>query len=174
MNEQINAKINQQINMEFFSSYLYLDISNFYLDKNLDGFANWFQIQTKEEYSHAFMFMQYLQDNRCDVILKEISAPNRKYSTFKEALDLSYSHEKAVTTKIHEIYEISLEYKDFRTMQFLDWFIKEQAEEEKNIKILCDKFSLFGQDEKSLYMLDNELKLRVYTPPDIIISNKAI
>jgi ferritin len=88
---------------------------------------------------------------------------------FGDPLNFGLEHERYVTSLIHNIYSAANDAKDFRTMQFLDWFVKEQGEEEKNAEDLIKKFNLFGQDPKGLYMLDNELKARVYAPPSLII-----
>lgn len=164
MQEEMIEQLNRQINLEFFSAYFYLDVANFYTAENLDGFANWFSIQEREERDHAFFIIRYLQDNDCEVRLSEIAAPHRQYGGFEEPLKLAYSHEKTVTQRIHDLYDLAFTQKDFRTMQFLDWFIREQGEEEKSVKTIGDKYTLFVNDQKSLYMLDGELKSRVYTP----------
>lgn len=165
MQDNMIEQLNQQINLEFFSSYFYLNMANYYTSENLDGFASWFLVQEQEERDHAFMLVRYLQDNDAPVSLKEIASPGREFNTIEEPLRLAYAHEKTVTKRIHDLYDLALTLKDFRTMQFLDWFIREQGEEEKSIKTICEKYSLFVSDQKSLYMLDNELKSRTYRPP---------
>lgn len=165
MQKQIAEKINDQVNKEFFSAYLYLAIANYYERENLDGFANWFRVQTMEERDHAFSFIQYLQDNDEAVTLKEIAEPKNDFSSFSDPLELAYHHERSISERIGSIYEAALEAKDYRTMQYLDWFVREQMEEEKTARDLLDRFRLFGTEAKSLYLLDNELKARTYTPP---------
>lgn len=167
MNQIMIDLMNKQINRELFSAYLYLDMANYYINENLDGFANWFQIQEKEERDHAMLFVQYLQDNDAKVILEDIKAPGADYSSIKEPLDMAYAHEKSITKAIHAIYDQAMQDKDFRTMQYLNWFIKEQNEEEKVVKDICNKLSLLGSKKQGIYILNNELKARVYTPPVI-------
>lgn len=167
MKIEMAEKLNRQINMEFYSAYFYLNISNYYVEQNLDGFANWFTVQEQEERDHAFLILRYLQDNDSMVLLEEIPSPGKTYADPEEPLKMACGHEKKVTASIHMLYETAMTLKDYQTMEFLNWFIREQREEEKSIKDIRDKFRLFARDEKSLYMLDSELKTRVYTPTDI-------
>lgn len=167
--EKICKMLNQQITKEIFSSYLYLAISNYYTEKNLDGFANWFEVQTKEEYDHAMLFRKYLQNDNIAVTLEGISAPDVNYSKLNDGLYASLEHEKMITASINDIYAEALAQKDFKTTQFLDWFVKEQGEEEKNVTDLINKFDLFAGDSKGLYLLNAELLTRVYAPPSLIL-----
>lgn len=169
LNEEVKALLNTQVNKEFFSAYLYLDLSNFYESKGLAGFANWYKVQAQEERDHALLFYQYLHNNGVRVALEAIDKPDEKLEVLMDALKVGLEHEVYVTELIHKIYAAANENHDFRTMQFLDWFIKEQGEEEKNAQDLITKMELFGDDPKSLYMLDNELKARVYNPPTLVI-----
>ena len=141
MNANVSKLLNEQINKEFYSAYLYLDFANYYASVGLDGFENWYRVQAQEERDHAMLFYQYLQNNG----------------------------EMLVTASINAIYAAAYEVRDFRTMQMLDWFIKEQGEEEKNAADLITKMELFGGDSKGLYMLNSELKARVYTAPSLVL-----
>lgn len=161
--------LNQQVNKEFYSAYLYLDFSNYYYDLNLDGFGNWYRIQAQEERDHAMLFVQYLQNNGVRAKLEAIDKPAIELTGAKMVLDEGLKHEQYVTSLIHNIYDAAYSVKDFRTMQFLDWFVKEQGEEETNADNLVKKFALFGDDPKSLYMLDQELGARVYAAPSLVL-----
>ncbi|MDF2588644.1 MAG: ferritin [Anaerocolumna sp.] len=169
LNQEVAKLLNEQINKEFYSAYLYMDMANYYADQNLNGFENWFFIQMQEERDHALLFRQYLLNNGEPVVLSEISAPEAIYTNFREPLVEALKHEQFVTASINKIYEAAYIIKDFRTMQFLDWFVKEQGEEEKNADDNIKKFDLFAGDPKGLYMLDNELKARVYTAPSLVL-----
>lgn len=169
MNKDILEKITEQINFELYSAYLYLDIANYYAENNLDGFSNWFTIQTKEEQDHAMLLMKYLLNNGETVKLKEIKAPDLVFKGFREPTLAAFEHEKKVTECIHNIYGAAYEQKDFRTVQFLDWFVKEQAEEEKSTEDILKKYDLFGNDAKGLYLIDAELASRVYTAPSLTL-----
>ena len=169
MNEKVSALLNEQVNKEFYSAYLYLDMANFYTQKGLDGFANWYEIQAKEEQDHAMLMYQYLQNNGEKVTLEAIAKPDKKFETLMDPLTAGLEHEKYVTSLINNIYAAAIEVNDYRTTQFLDWFIKEQGEEEKNSMDLITKMELFGDDARSLYMLNSELMSRVYAAPSLVI-----
>ncbi len=169
MNEKVHELLNQQINKEFYSAYLYLEFSNYFKDANLDGFANWYMIQAQEERDHAMLFYQYLQNNNEKVTLEAIDKPKAEITCHMDVLKAGLTHEIYVTSLINDIYAAAYEVKDFRTMQFLDWFVKEQGEEETNANDLIAKMELFGSDPKSLYMLNQELGARVYTAPSLVL-----
>ena len=169
LDTKVAELLNEQINKEFYSAYLYLDFSNYFKDQGLEGFANWYWVQAQEERDHAVLFMQYLQNNGCKVTLEAIDKPDKVFASFGDPLKAGYEHEQYVTGLIHTIYEAANVVKDFRTMQFLDWFVKEQGEEETNAEGLIKKYNLFGQDPRALYMMDNELGARVYSAPSLVL-----
>ncbi len=169
MNDKVSALLNDQINKEFYSAYLYLDIANFYSQKGLDGFANWYEIQAKEEQDHGMLMYQYLHNNGEKVTFEAIAKPDKTFETLMDPLEAGLEHEKYVTSLINGIYEAAQKAQDFRTTQFLDWFIKEQGEEEKNSMDLITKMELFGDDARSLYMLNSELASRAYSAPSLVL-----
>ena len=169
MDQKVAYLLNDQINKEFYSAYLYLDMANFYTRKGLDGFANWYEIQAKEEQDHAMLMYQYLHNNDVEVTLEAIAKPDKVFSTLMDPLKVGLEHEKYVTSLINNIYSAAVAVNDFRTTQFLDWFIKEQGEEEKNSTDLITKMELFGDDARSLYMLNSELAGRVYSAPLLVL-----
>ncbi len=169
MNAKVHELLNQQINKEFYSAYLYLDFSNYFEDAGLDGFANWYKIQAQEERDHAMLFYQYLQNENQKVTLEAIDKPNKTITCHMDVLRAGLEHEEYVTSLINDIYAAAYESRDFRTMQFLDWFVKEQGEEETNANDLITKMELFGSDPKSLYMLNQELAARVYSAPSLVL-----
>ena len=169
MNEKVAALLNDQINKELYSAYLYLDMANFYTRKGLDGFANWYEIQAKEEQDHAMLMYQYLHNNGQTVTLEAIAKPDKIFTTLMDPLKAGLEHEQYVTSLINNIYAAAQEVNDFRTTQFLDWFIKEQGEEEKNSADQITKMELFGSDPRSLYMLNSELAARVYSAPSLVL-----
>ena len=169
MDQKVAYLLNDQINKEFYSAYLYLDMANFYTRKGLDGFANWYEIQAKEEQDHAMLMYQYLHNNDVEVTLEAIAKPDKAFSTLMDPLKAGLEHEKYVTSLINNIYSAAVAVNDFRTTQFLDWFIKEQGEEEKNSTDLITKMELYGDDARSLYMLNSELASRVYSAPSLVL-----
>ena len=169
MDNKVHELLNQQINKEFYSAYLYLEFSNYFEDKGLDGFANWYMIQAQEERDHAMLFYKYLQNENMPVTLEAIDKPDKVLNSNMEVLQAGLEHEKYVTSLINDIYAAAYDVRDFRTMQFLDWFVKEQGEEETNANDLITKLELFGSDPKSLYMLNQELGGRVYSAPSLVL-----
>ena len=169
LDKKVAELINNQINKEFYSAYLYLDFSVYYEEVGLDGFANWYMIQAQEERDHAVLMLQYLQNNGEKVTLEAIAKPDKELKDKLQVLELGLEHERYVTSLIHTIYEAAYSAKEFRTMQFLDWFVKEQGEEEKTAEDMIKKMRLFGDDAKSLYALNSEMAGRTYTAPSLTL-----
>lgn len=169
MEREVAKLLNEQINKEFYSAYLYLSMASFYDDKGLDGFANWYEVQAKEEQDHAMLIYQYLHNNDEKVELEAIAKPDKVFGSLMDPLKASLAHEKYVTDSIHTIYAAAQKVNDFRALQFLDWFVKEQGEEEKNATDMIVRMELFGDDAKGLYMLNSELLARVYTAPSLVL-----
>ena len=169
LNEKVRELLNSQVNKEFYSAYLYLDFSIYYEEQGLDGFANWYKIQAQEERDHAMLMMQYLQNNGAKVTLEAIAKPDKVLNDKLEVLKMALAHEQYVTASIHAIYDEAYNVRDFRTMQFLDWFVKEQCEEEKNAEDMIKKMELFGEDAKGLYMINSENAARVYSAPSLVL-----
>ena len=169
MDKKVHDLLNQQINKEFYSAYLYLEFSNYFEDRGLDGFANWYMIQAQEERDHAMLFYRYLQNENEKVTLEAIDKPTVTINEDMDVLKAGLKHEKYVTSLINDIYAAAHDVKDFRAMQFLDWFVKEQGEEETNANDLITKMELFGGDPRGLYLLNQELKARVYSAPSLVL-----
>ena len=169
LDQKVAELLNVQVNKEFYSAYLYLDFSIYYDEIGLDGFSNWYKVQAQEERDHAMLFLQYLQNNGCKVTLDTIQKPDKELKDKLEVLEFGLEHERYVTSLIHNIYEAAQAAKDFRTTQFLDWFVKEQGEEEKNAEDMIKKMKLFGDDAKGLYMLNSEMAARFYSAPSLVL-----
>ena len=169
MNEKIAALLNEQINKEFYSAYLYLDIANYYDQQDLDGYANYYMVQAQEERDHALLFMKYMQNNGLKVTLEAIDKPDKVFTSVLDPLVIAAEHERYVTALINTIYHEAHQAKDYRTMKFLDWFVDEQMEEEDSADTMVNRYKLFGQDPKGLYLLDQEYAARVYTAPSLTL-----
>ena len=157
MDKKVATLLNDQIQKEFDSAYIYLDMANFYGAKGLDGFAHWFRKQAGEEMEHGMKIYDYMHDNGVAVTLKDIGAPSKKYKNTSDPLAEALKHEQYVTASIHTIVAAAAKANDYRTMQFLDWFVEEQGEEEKNAQELIDKMAMFGKTPEGLYLLNKEL-----------------
>ena len=169
MNENVARLLNEQINKELYSAYLYLDIANFYDAMDLNGYANYYMIQAQEERDHALLFMKYMQVNGLKVTLEAIGKPDKTFETVLDPLEVAAEHERYVTALINAIYHEAHQAKDYRTMKFLDWFVDEQMEEEENADSMISRYKLFGQDPRGLYLLDQEYAGRVYTAPSLTL-----
>ena len=168
MDSKIENLINDQINAEFYSGYLYMAFANYYEEAGFSGYANFYMIQAAEERDHALIMRKYLQENGAHVRLEAIEEPTVEFNNFIEPLEAGLAHEKYITSRIDEIYAVASELRDYRTLRFLDWFIAEQTEEETNAQEVLDKAKLFGTTPQGMYALDNEQKMRVYQAPAIL------
>ena len=169
MKANISEILSKQVNKELYSAYLYLEFQNIFNDRGLQGFSHWYMIQTQEERDHAMLFYQYLQHNNQKVVLEAVEKPVTSASSILEILEAALAHEEYITASINDIYELALREKDYRTKEFLDWFVKEQGEEEANAQALIDKVKFLGEDPKNIYLLDQELAARVYTAPSLTV-----
>lgn len=164
MNDKIAELMNIQVTKEFYSGYLYLAMSNYYYLASLDGFGNWYKIQYQEEIDHGRKIIKYLLDNERQVTLGTIDAPKAEFKNFREPLEQALKHEEYVTSLINTLYGEAKDARDYRSCQFLDWYLAEQTEEEKNAHDLLAKYDLVAADSRGLFLLDESLNKRVYTP----------
>lgn len=169
LDKKVADLINSQVNAEFYSAYLYLDFANYYHAEGLDGFANWYDIQAQEERDHAMLMRTYLDNNGHKVTFDAIAKPDKECKEIPDALHFSLEHEQHVTSLINKIYKAASDVDDYRTMQFFDWFVKEQGEEEKNADDMIRKYELYGKDPRGLYELNQELLGRVYAAPSLVL-----
>jgi len=169
MNEKVAKLLNEQINKEFYSAYLYLDMANYYDSVDLDGYANYYTIQAQEERDHALLFLKYMQVNSLKVTFDAIAKPDKVFDSPLAPLEAAAEHERYVTSLINDIYHEAHQAKDYRTMKFLDWFVNEQMEEEEAADSMINRYKLFGQDPKGLYLLDQEYAARVYAAPTLVL-----
>ena len=169
MNDKIAFLLNQQINKEFYSAYLYLDMSNYYDELDLNGYANYYMVQAQEERDHALLFMKYMQSIGLKVTLDAIDKPDKTFTSILDPLEMAAEHERYVSALINDIYHECHESRDYRTLKFLDWFVDEQREEEDSADSMVSRYKLFGQDPRGLYLLDQEYASRVYTAPSLVL-----
>ncbi len=169
LSDKIQAALNEQINAELWSAYLYLSMGMYYEHKGLPGVANWFKIQFKEEQAHAEIFMNYLNRRGARVVLKPIAeVPVDGWDTPADVFKATLSHEQTVTALINNLYAVAEAEHDYATRDCLTWFVNEQVEEEENAQALIDKFTLVGDNGMGLYTLDRELAARTFVAPAIL------
>ena len=157
----INEILNEQINKEFYSGYLYLSMSAHLKELGLNGFAKWTRIQAKEEVEHGLKIFDYLIDCNSFVTLKQIRMPEFEFEGILSIFNHIYKHEQCITNAIMEIAQKADEEHDRTTLNFVDWFIEEQIEEEEAVKNIIKRLELFGEDKVALYLMDKELGERV-------------
>ena len=155
--EKMQDAINEQIQAEFYSAYMYLSMSAYFEAKNLPGFAKWLQVQFHEEQAHALKFYEFLTDRGGRVQLSAIEQPPLEWEGNLEAFQAVLEHEQKVTGLINKLYEVALKQKDYAAQVMLHWFIDEQVEEEKNASDIVDQLKMVGETGPSLLMLDRHL-----------------
>jgi ferritin len=160
LSKTVQDAINEQINFELSSAYLYLSMSTHFEAENLGGCANWMRVQYKEETEHAMKFYKYVFDRGGVVILKAIPQPQTKFKSPLEVFNQVLEHEQKVTAAINKLYELSVKEKDYPTQGLLQWFIKEQVEEEKNATDIINMLEMVGDSPISLMMADRQLGAR--------------
>ncbi len=165
MNQTIQNAINDQINKEIYSAYLYLSMAAYFDKQSLTGFSNWMKIQNQEEMFHAMKFYDYLCERNGTVELQAIQAPTINFESPLKVFEETLEHEKIVTKSINDLYELAIKEKDYAFQSFLQWYIDEQVEEESSASEIIDKINLAGTEWPGLFMLDKEMSGRVFTPP---------
>lgn len=165
LQKNIQDALNEQVNAELWSAYLYLSMSLHFENEGRKGFANWFKIQFQEEQAHALALMDYLNARNAKVELKPIAEVPTSWESPLAVFEATLEHEKKVTASINNLYEMAEGAKDFATRQKLLTFIAEQVEEEENVRQIIDDLTLVGQDGTGLLQIDRELGSRTYTAP---------
>ena len=152
--------INEQINQEMYSSYLYLAMATHFINQNLPGFANWMNVQSREEWSHAMKFYSYIFDRGGNVALKAIAQPPTKFKSPLDVFKQVLEHEQKITKLINKLYDLSIKEKDYPSQVMLQWFINEQVEEEKNDTEIINQLEMVGDSPAMLMMMDRRLAER--------------
>lgn len=158
--QKVTDALNKQLNLEMYSSYLYLAMAAHFEDANLIGFAKWMRVQAKEEYDHAMKFYEYLILTNSKVEFMKIDAPKSSWKLAVDVFQDTYDHEKVVTASIHKIYETAMAEKDYGTTSFLQWFISEQVEEESTAQYYLERLKMIGDNKSGLLYLDKEMGKR--------------
>lgn len=164
-NQRVLDALNNQVQMEFFSEYFYMSMEAYFVDNNLDGFANFFNVQAREERDHAYKFFNYISRAGGKVVLQAIEQPKSDFENPLEVFELALEHEKLISNSIHELVDLAMDERDHTTSSFLRWFIDEQSEEEENMEKVVRKLRLLKNDPAGLLMIDQELAQRAYVPP---------
>ena len=164
---KLQKKLNDQINKEFYSAYLYLSMAAYLYGRNLDGMANFFRVQAQEERDHALIMFDYLNEVGGKIFLSKIDEPDSEFESLEKLFKIALEHEQYVTKSIYEIVDCAIEERDHKTNAFLKWFIDEQVEEESTAEKNLSMIKLVGNDGMGILQLDVEMAKRVYMPPNI-------
>ena len=167
INEKLEQAFNVQINKEFYSEYLYLSMQAYFERLNLKGFVNWMSVQVQEERAHAMGMFDYLNQRGGNVQLEAIDKPQTDWKSPLDVFEEVLKHEEYVTSRINALMDVAEETKDRAAMSFLNWYLKEQVEEEDNVGNVLATLKLIGDDKKALLMLDKDLATRTFVAPVI-------
>ncbi|MGM9994758.1 MAG: ferritin [Candidatus Avigastranaerophilus sp.] len=167
MNEKLEKAFNDQINAEFYSEYLYLSMFAYFERANLKGFSNWMNVQMQEEHAHAMGMFNYLHERGGKITLKQIDTPPSDWSSVVEVFEEVLKHEKLVTSKINALMDVAEEENDRAAISFLDWYLKEQVEEEANVSNVLKTLKQICDAPQCVYMFDKELAARTFVAPVI-------
>ena len=163
--KKMEDALNEQMNAELYSSYLYLSMAAYFESTNLGGFANWMTVQAQEELMHAMKFYRYIIERGGRVSLRTIEGPETEWKSALDVFEHVSKHEQKVTALIDKLVDLEIEEGDHATSSFLRWFVDEQVEEESSADAVVQKLKLAGDSSGGLFMLDNEFGQRVFTPP---------
>lgn len=163
INDKVNAALNEQVNAELFSSYLYLGMSAWFSEKSLNGFANWMLVQAQEEMSHAMKIYDFILERGGTIELKAIDKPESNWGSPLKVIEEVANHEAKVTGLIHDLVDLALEQRDHATNIFLQWFVTEQVEEEASAGEVLDRVTMIGDDSAGMFAMDMEMAKRQFT-----------
>ncbi|MBN2383450.1 ferritin [bacterium] len=165
LSKKMSKAMNHQVNRELYSAYLYLSMAAYFRSINLNGFANWMEIQCQEEMTHAQKFYQFIDERGEKVVLEAIEAPPHTWKTPLQVFEETFKHEQHVTSLINNLVKLAQTENDYASHSFLQWFVNEQVEEESTADDIVQQLKLVGNQGQGLFMLDRELGQRVFTMP---------
>jgi ferritin len=165
LSEKMQAAMNNQINAELYSAYIYASMSAYFSEKNLNGFANWMRIQAQEEMTHAMKFYDFIIERRGRVLLAPIEGVPTEWDGPLAVFENALAHEQKITGMINDLVNLAKKEKDHAADSFLQWFVDEQVEEESNADEIVQQLKLMGDSGAALFMFDREMATRVFVPP---------
>ncbi|MCC5911144.1 MAG: ferritin [Clostridiaceae bacterium] len=165
MSEKLLKEFNDQLRYEFESANYYLAMAGYCKDQDLEGFANFFLVQAEEERFHAMKFFNFIDETGGRIEISGFGDPQNDFSSLEDVFTAALKHERFVTSRINEMMDIAVQEKNYACVSFLNWFIDEQVEEEATMTGLINKLKRIGENNHAIYMLDNELAQRTFTPP---------
>jgi len=165
LSEQMQKGLNDQLNYEMFSAYVYYSMEAWFLSRSLNGFANWMHVQAMEEMTHVMKFFTYINEKDGRVLLQPVGGPQTEWKSPKDAFETALEHEKSVTHRINDLVDLALKERDHATNAFLQWFVNEQVEEESNARQAIDNLKLAEDAPGAILLLDREMAARMFVPP---------
>ena len=165
LTKKMEQAFNSQINAELYSAYLYLSMAGYFEGNDLPGFANWMRIQVQEEQFHAMKMYDYVLERGGTVVLSGIDAPPAEWESPLDVFNATLEHEQKVTGLINDLVYLARDEKDNASEIFLQWFVKEQVEEEDSASTITGQLKLIEGSPQALFLFDRELGQRVFTPP---------
>ena len=165
VSQKLIKALNDQFNYELLSAHYYLAMASYCSDQDLDGMSTFFKAQAEEERFHAMKFYDYITEVDGRVLITDISTPQNNFKSATDVFKVALEHEQSVTKRVYGLMDIAQEEKEHATRNFLNWFVQEQVEEEATMKTIIKRLERLGNDNHGLFMLDQELGQRVFTPP---------
>ena len=165
ISKKIQKAINDQINAEPHSAYLYFSMVSYFKSLNLDGFAQWMTVQAQEEIAHAMKFFNFVLDRGAKALLGPIAGPDTEWDSPLAAFEAAYKHEQYITKRIDDLMQLARQENDTASEIMLQWFVTEQVEEEANADGIVQKLKMMAGAPGGVFMLDRELGARAFTPP---------
>ena len=165
ISKKMEDALNEQVNAELYSAYLYLSMESYFKSKNMNGFANWMRVQTQEEMSHTMKIYGFIDERGGRILLKAIEGPQTEWESPLAVFEAVYEHEQKVTGLINDLVDLAIAEKDHATNSFLQWFVSEQVEEEASADAAIQQLKMVESAPGGMFMFDRELGQRVFTPP---------
>lgn len=165
ISDKVRDILNEQINKEFYSAYLYLAMSAYFSEIGLYGFSNWTKVQSREEIDHGMILFEYVLSRKSQIRLKPLDSPLLDWNGPEDVFDQIYQHERTITSSIDAVANLTEGECDLATRNFIDWYLKEQIEEEASVLRIISKLKAFGAEKSALYLIDRELSSREYNAP---------
>ena len=167
--KEVLAAINEQINAESYSAFLYLSMSAYFEEMGLSGFGHWMKIQYQEEAAHALKFFNYLTERNGKVVLKAIAQVPVDFEGIVDIFEKTLAHENHVTELIDHLMDVAVAANDHATQSFLKWFVDEQVEEEANVEKILATLKLINGQGNGIFMMDREMNMRVFVDPNAVV-----
>jgi ferritin len=165
ISKSMAISLNEQLNREFHSAYIYLGMSAYASKNGFNGCARWFNIQYQEEIAHAMKLFKYLEDQDAQIVLDDIKAPKLEASSIVEIFEAALTHERKMSGWLNELSDEAMKIKDHATYNLLQWYVTEQVEEEASFSEIIDQMKIVGGNGYGIYAIDKELGSRVFVDP---------